>query len=238
MSKLNIVRLYDSTPVYDQLRGGSTLRTLSMPNVYGSIINFYEPKDGGITVPSTGVVFCDLAQAMGPYSQVVADDLIAGSFSHLPLILDIHFPFWDIENIIGLQPGERVAQDTDATRLLHEFWSKPQHIDKATMLVQAAYAVTASQSPWAGWLTNLNDNTAYLLDVHSTNEAVEFTKTLLPIFGSAFTAYYSIGRSYDQLTMWNRLRLGIQKQSLRLSYSLSTKMHRQELDKLPWEYQD
>lgn len=238
MSNLNIVRLFESSPVYDQLRGGSTLRTLSMPPVYGSIMTLFEPKDGGVQVPPVGVVFCDLAQAMGPYSQVTADNLLDGSFSHLPFILDVHFPFWDTGNIIGLQSGERVAEDSDATKLLHRFWMNRRNVNKARVLIQKAYAVTASQRSWADWLLPLNSNTTHLPDVHNTDDAVEFTKEILPILGSAFTAYYSIGRTYDQLTLWNRLRLGIQKQTLRFSYSLSVKAHRHELDKLSWDHQD
>lgn len=239
-SRISLVRMFDQIPVYDQLRGGTTLQTLAKESVYGSVLDLIEPVGERIVIPLSGVIFCDLSRAMGPYGHGTADELLRGPslMGKLPLILDVHFPFWNVDSIVGLQHGDEVARDDDGTHDLREFWSKKESVEKAIELVQHADVVTASQLPWARHLVELNPRTTHLPDVHNPVEGLIFTRTLIPLMVKAFRNRY-LSAYPDQISWIDRLRIRLDSPLLLWTYRFTAQgHHRKELERLEWKFRD
>lgn len=185
---VTITRLFDPDPTVSRLRGGDALRLwCSTPHMSGEMFELVEPVDGGIILTPHGLVFGDLA--------LVTTGLFENArIRPLPLILDVHFPFWAPEQItvvsssvqlkrtepdgtlVEVPYGERV---TEARR----FWMDTGNFAQAAELVSRAHVVTTPYKAWAKQLRKFNSEVVVLPDCNNARTAERF---LWKFISSAF----------------------------------------------------
>ena len=232
LGRAPIIRLFDPTqPVIDQLRGGTAIRALLKEKVIGDLFDLYEPSGDTILVPSTGILFCDLSIIIAPQNkQLIERHSVLGK---LPMILDVHFPFWDAERISILQyDGNEEHIDYNRTEGAQRFFSDIDNVTDAKRLVYEADVVTTPHVSWARYLKLFNKNVVWLPDVHNANDAVIFCRKFVPLLGKAF-----INRV--DLPVWNRIKLWFGHHTFNMYYLLIRESALQkEVEKLSWRQYD
>lgn len=232
LGRAPIIRLFDpAQPVIDQLRGGTTIRALLKERVIGDLFDLYEPSGDTVLVPSTGILFCDLSIIIAPQNtQLIGQHSVLGK---IPMILDVHFPFWDAGRISILKyDGNEEKIDYDRTEGAQRFFSDIGNVTYAKRLVYEADVVTTPHVSWARYLKLFNRNVVCLPDVHNADDAVIFCRKFVPLLGKAF-----INRV--DLSLWRLLKLRLSHHIFNMYYLfVKESVLRTEVEKLTWRQYD
>lgn len=163
----------NDTPKLGRLRGRQVFET--MEKTLGSF-TFSAPDANGTMMLGYGTAFADGGNlAVIPFVQQAK---ARGSY----IVVDVHFPVFDIDSILAFQPDATKDQrDLEADEAAREYWSDPDNRQKFFDLIEMADAVTCPRPAWAKELTTFNPNVYILPDVEDLNSGMQFLKTWLQI---------------------------------------------------------
>lgn len=173
MSLLMFMVKDKDTPKLGRLRGRQVFET--MEKALNSFV-FSAPDANGTMMFGYGTVFAD-----------------GGNLSVIPfveeakarggcVVVDVHFPVFDIESILSFQP-DATGDDRDlkADEEVRKYWSDPDHRQQFFDLIEMADAVTCPRPEWAKELTTFNSNVYILPDVEDVDSGARFLHVWLQI---------------------------------------------------------